>query len=148
MFFQAPTAPLVTSAPNYNKCCAWSIFLFKNIVFCIFTPKTRLVKENYFWTIWNVTYLKDTFLVKKIEQFWTLLINKKWVWKVASYNFFQCILHVLCIFILQKISHFKLFLFWEHGEKRSVAFDQYRQTSKRLYTTPGKVQIDHSRWST
>ena len=60
MFFQVPTAHLVTPVPYLNKCCAWSIFLFKNIVFCIFTPKTRLVKENYFRTICHVTYLKDT----------------------------------------------------------------------------------------
>ena len=39
---------LITPVPNFNTCCASSNFLFKNIDFCIFTPKTRLVKENYF----------------------------------------------------------------------------------------------------
>ena len=45
---------------HFNKWCAVSNFLFKNIDFCIFTPKTLLVKENYFLTLWNFTYLKDT----------------------------------------------------------------------------------------
>ena len=40
--------PLMTPVPNFNKCYAISNFLFKNIVFGIFTPKTRLVKEIYF----------------------------------------------------------------------------------------------------
>ena len=45
--------------------CCIQFFLFKNIDFCIFTPKTPLVKENYFLTLWNFTYLKDTSFGKK-----------------------------------------------------------------------------------
>ena len=55
----------MTPVPNFNRWCAVSNFLFKNIDFCIFTPKTLLVKENYFLTLWNFTYLKDTSFGKK-----------------------------------------------------------------------------------
>ena len=43
----------------------YPIFYFKNVDFCIFTPKTLLVKENYFLTLWNFTNLKDTSFGKK-----------------------------------------------------------------------------------
>ena len=48
----------MTPVLNFNKWCAVSNFLFKKIDFCIFTPKTLLVKEKYFLTLWNFTYLK------------------------------------------------------------------------------------------
>ena len=99
MFFRAVTTPLMTPVPNFNKWCAVSNFLFKNIDFCIFTPKTPLVKENYFLTLWNFTYLKDTSFGKKLCNFELGLETKnefeKWplynfvsVYEVASYNFF------------------------------------------------------------
>ena len=49
----------MTPVPNFNKWCAVSNFLFKNIDFCIFIQKTPLVKENYFLTLWNFTYLNS-----------------------------------------------------------------------------------------
>ena len=93
MFFLAVTTPLMTPVPNFNKWCAVSTFLFKNIGFCIFTPKTLLVKENYFLTLWNFTYLKDTSFGKKIVQFRTWLKNKKNEFeKWPLITFFQCTL--------------------------------------------------------
>ena len=77
MFFRAVTTPLMTPVPNFNKWCAVANFLFKNIDFCIFTPKTLLVKDNYFLTLWNFTYLKDTSFGKKSCNFEHGLETKK-----------------------------------------------------------------------
>ena len=87
MFFRAVTTPLMTPVPNFNKWCAVSNFLFKNIVFCIFTPKTPLVKENYFLTLWNFTYLKDTSFGKKLCNFELGLETKNEFEKWPLYNF-------------------------------------------------------------
>ena len=87
MFFQAVTTPLMTPVPNFNKWCAVSNFLFKNIDFCIFTPKTPLLKENYFLTLWNFTYLKDTSFGKKLCNFELGLETKNEFEKWPLYNF-------------------------------------------------------------
>ena len=87
MFFRAVTTPLMTPVPNFNKWCAVSNFLFKNIDFCIFTPKTPLVKENYFLTLWNFTYLKDTSFGKKMCNFELGLETKNEFDKWPLYNF-------------------------------------------------------------
>ena len=87
MFFRAVTTPLMTPVPNFNKRCAVSNFLFKNIDFCIFTPKTPLVKENYFLTLWNFTYLKDTSFGKKMCNFELGLETKNEFEKWPLYNF-------------------------------------------------------------
>ena len=87
MFFQAVTTPLMTPVPNFNKWCAVSNFLFKNIDFCIFTPKTPLVKENYFLTLWNFTYLKDTSFGKTLCNFELGLETKNEFEKWPLYNF-------------------------------------------------------------
>ena len=87
MFFRAVTTPLMTPVPNYNKWCAVFNFLFKNIDFCIFTPKTPLVKENYFLTLWNFTYLKDTSFGKKLCNFELGLETKNEFEKWPLYNF-------------------------------------------------------------
>ena len=87
MFFRAVTTPLMTPVPNFNKWCAVSNFLFKNIDFCIFTPKTPLVKENYFLTLWNFTYLKDTSFGKKLCNFELGLETKNEFEKWPFYNF-------------------------------------------------------------
>ena len=91
MFFRAVTTPLMTPVPNFNKWCSVSNFLFKNIDFCIFTPKTLLVKENYFLTLWNVTYLKDTSFSKKSCNFEHGLETKNEFEKWPLITFFQCI---------------------------------------------------------
>ena len=87
MFFRAVTTILMTPVPNFNKWCAVSNFLFKNIDFCIFTPKTPLVKENYFLTLWNFTYLKDTSFGKKLCNFELGLETKNEFEKWPLYNF-------------------------------------------------------------
>ena len=87
MFFRAVTTPLMTPVPNFNKWCAVSNFLFKNIDFCIFTPKTPLLKENYFLTLWNFTYLKDTSFGKKLCNFELGLETKNEFEKWPLYNF-------------------------------------------------------------
>ena len=87
MFFRAVTNPLMTPVPNFNKWCAVSNFLFKNIDFCIFTPKTPLLKENYFLTLWNFTYLKDTSFGKKLCNFELGLETKNEFEKWPLYNF-------------------------------------------------------------
>ena len=87
MFFRAVTTPLMTPVPNFNKWCAVSNFLFKNIDFCIFTPKTPLVKENYFLTLWNFTYLKDTSFGKTLCNFELGLETKNEFEKWPLYNF-------------------------------------------------------------
>ena len=87
MFFRAVTTPLMTPVPNFNKWCAVSNFLFKNIDFCIFTPKTPLVKENYFLTLWNFTFLKDTSFGKKFCNFELGLETKNEFEKWPLYNF-------------------------------------------------------------
>ena len=86
MFFRAVTTPLMTPVPNFNKWCAVSNFLFKNIDFCIFTPKTPSVKENYFLTLWNFTYLKDTSFGKKLCNFELGLETKNEFEKWPLYN--------------------------------------------------------------
>ena len=91
MFFRAVTTPLMTPVPNFNKWCAVSNFLFKNIDFCIFTPKTPLVKENYFLTLWNFTYLKDTSFGKTSCNFKDGLETKNEFEKWPLITFFQCI---------------------------------------------------------
>ena len=80
----------MTPVPNFNKWCAVSNFLFKNIDFCIFTPKTPLVKENYFLTLWNFTYLKDTSFGKKSCNFEHGLETKNEFEKWPLITFFQC----------------------------------------------------------
>ena len=101
MFFRAVTTPLMTPVPNFNKWCAVSNFLFKNIDFCIFTPKTPLVKENYFLTLWNFTYLKDTSFGKKLCNFELGLETKnefeKWPLYnfVSVYNFMRSFMYVM-----------------------------------------------------
>ena len=80
----------MTPLPNFNKWCAVSNFLFKNIDFCIFTPKTPLVKENYFLTLWNFTYLKDTSFGKKSCNFEHGLETKNEFEKWPLITFFQC----------------------------------------------------------
>ena len=90
MFFRAVTTPLMTSVPNFNKWCAVSNFLFKNIDFCIFTPKTPLVKENYFLTFWNFTYLKGTSFGKQSCNFQHGLETKNEFEKWPPITFFQC----------------------------------------------------------
>ena len=90
--FRAVTTPLMTPVPNFNKWCAVSSFLFKNIGFCIFTPKTLLVKENYFLTLWNFTYLKDTSFGKKSCNFENGLETKNEFEKWPLITFFQCTL--------------------------------------------------------
>ena len=92
MFFRAVTTPLMPPVPNFNKWCAVSIFLFKNIDLCIFTPKTPLVKENYFLTLWNFTYLKDTSFGKKSCNFEHGLETKNKFEKWPLITVFQCIL--------------------------------------------------------
>ena len=87
MFFRVVTTPLMTPVPNFNKWCAVSNFLFKNIDFCIFTPITPLVKENYFLTLWNFTYLKDTSFGKKLCNFELGLETKNEFEKWPLYNF-------------------------------------------------------------
>ena len=81
----------MTPVPNFNKWCAVSIFLFKNIDFCIFTPKTPFVKEKYFLTLWNFTYLKDTSFGKKSCNFEHGLETKNEFEKWPLITFFQCI---------------------------------------------------------
>ena len=82
----------MTPVPTFNKWCAVSIFfLFKNIDFCTFTPKTPLVKENYFLTLWNFTYLKDTSFGKKSCNFEHGLETKNEFEKWPHITFFQCI---------------------------------------------------------
>ena len=90
MFFRAVTTPLMTPVPNFNKWCAVSNFLFKNIDFCIFTPKTPLVKENYFLTLWNFTYLKDTSFGKKLCNFELGLETKMSLKSGLFITLFQC----------------------------------------------------------
>ena len=90
MFFRAVTTPLITPVPNFNKWCAVSNLLFKNIDFCIFTPKTTLVKENYFLTLWNFTYLKDTSFGKKSCNFEHGIETKNEFEKWPLITFFQC----------------------------------------------------------
>ena len=90
MFFRAVTTPLLTPVPICNKWCAVSNFLFKNIDFCIFTPKTPLVKENYFLTLWNFTYLKDTSFGKTSCDFEHGLETKNEFEKWPLITFFQC----------------------------------------------------------
>ena len=91
MFFRAVTTSLMTPVPNFNKWCAVSNVLFKNIDFCIFTPKTLLVKENYFLTLWNFTYLKYTSFGKKSCNFEHGLETKNEFEKWPLITFFQCI---------------------------------------------------------
>ena len=94
MFFRAVTTPLMTPVPNFNKWCAVSNFLFKNIDFCIFTPKTPLVKENYFLTLWNFTYLKDTSFGKKLCNFELGLETKNEFEKWPLYNFVSVYMYI------------------------------------------------------
>ena len=95
MFFRAVTTPLMTPVPNFNKWCAVSNFLFKNIDFCIFTPKTPLVKENYFLTLWNFTYLKDMSFGKKLCNFELGLETKNEFEKWPLYNFVSVYSHLV-----------------------------------------------------
>ena len=71
--------------------CCIHFFLFKNIDICIFTPKTLLVKENYFLTLWNFTYLKDTSFGKISCNFEHGLETKNEFEKWPLITFFQCI---------------------------------------------------------
>ena len=83
----------MTPVPNFNKWCAVSNFLFKNIDFCIFTPKTPLLKENCFLTLWNFTYLKDTSFGKKLCNFELGLETKNEFEKWPLYNFVSVYIH-------------------------------------------------------
>ena len=80
------------TVPNFNKWCAVSNFFFKNIDFCIFTPKKPLVQENYFLTLWNFTYLKDTSFGKKLCNFEHGLETKNEFENWPLITFFQCII--------------------------------------------------------
>ena len=95
----------MTPVPNFNKWCAVSNFLFKNIDFCNFTPKTYLVKENYFLTLWNFTYLKDTSFGKKSCNFEHGLETKNEFEKWPPITFFQC----TCI------SYLSIGFLWKEG---------------------------------
>ena len=68
----------------------YPIFYLKTLIFCIFTPKTPLVKENYFLTLWNFTYLKDTSFGKKSCNFEHGLETKNEFEKWPHITFFQC----------------------------------------------------------
>ena len=78
--------------------CCIQFFLFKIIDFCIFTPKTLLVKENYFLTLWNFTYLKDTSFGKKSCNFEHGLETKNEFEKWPLITFFQCTVLLLYLF--------------------------------------------------
>ena len=96
----------MTPVPNFNKWCAVSNFLFKNIDFCIFTPKTPLVKENYFLTLWNFTYLKDTSFGKKLCNFELGLETTNEFEKWPLYNFVS--VYGFCVgFVKETISNRK-----------------------------------------
>ena len=95
----------MTPVPNFNKWCAVSNFLFKNIDFCIFTPKTPLVKENYFLTLWNFTYLKDTSFGKKLCNFELSLETKNEFEKWPLYNFFFSVYSTLTPFTKFRVSN-------------------------------------------
>ena len=103
MFFRAVTAPLMSPVPNFNKWCAESNFVLKNIDFCIFTPKTPLLNESYFLTLWNFTYLKDTSFGKKSCNFEHGLETKNEFEKWPLITFFQCTL--LCKIVLINCSY-------------------------------------------
>ena len=105
MFFRAVTTPLMTPVPNFNKWCAVSNFLFKNINFCIFTPKTPLVKENYFLTLWNFTYLKDTSFGKKMCNFELGLETKNEFEKWPLYNFVSVYIFVTSLTDVSELFH-------------------------------------------
>ena len=92
----------MTPVPNFNKWCAVSNFLFKNIDFCIFTPKTPLVKENYFLTLWNFTYVKDTSFGKKSCNFEHGLETKNEFEKWPLITFFQCS-EILCFTLCENL---------------------------------------------
>ena len=77
----------------------YPIFYLKNIDFCIFTPKTPLVKENYFLTLWNFTYLKDTSFGKKLCNFELGLETKNEFEKWPLYNF-------VSVYVIFKIMKF------------------------------------------
>ena len=68
-----------------------------------FTPKTLLVKENYFLTLWNFTYLKDTSFGKKSCNFEHGLETKNEFKKWPLITFFQCIVDFLMIHVLGPI---------------------------------------------
>ena len=112
MFFRAVTTPLMTPVPNFNKWCAVSNFLFKNIDFCIFTPKTPLVKENYFLTLWNFTYLKDTTVGKKSCSFEHGLETKNEFEKWPLITFFQCIYPLIPHVYIGKLGYAGVYLFF------------------------------------
>ena len=114
MFFRAVTTILMTPVPNFNKCCAVSNFLFKNIDFCIFTPKTPLVKENYFLTLWNFTYLKDTSFGKKLCNFELGLETKNEFEKWPLYNFVS--------------------VYTTHGIIKLIKYDSYLSTCQYQYS--------------
>ena len=106
----------MTPVPNFNKWCAVSNFLFKNIDFCIFTPNTPLVKENYFLTLWNFTYLKDTSFGKKSCNFEHGLETKIEFEKWPLITFFQCTC-TTCTFIHCSIARTHLIVlppFWDN----------------------------------
>ena len=109
MFFRAVTTLLMTPVPNLNKWCAVSNFLFKNIDFCIFTPKTPLVKEIYFLTLWNFTYLKDTSFRKKLCNFELGLETKNEFEKWPLYNFFSVYMYLFVLNFCHKITGHGLF---------------------------------------
>ena len=71
----------------------YPIFYLKTLIFaffCIFTQKTPLVKENYFLTLWNFTYLKDTSFGKKSCNFEHGLETKNEFEKWPLITFIQC----------------------------------------------------------
>ena len=124
MFFRAVTTPLMTPVPNFNKWCAVSNFLFKNIDFCIFTPKTPLVKENYFLTLWNFTYLKDTSFGKKLCNFELGLETKNEFEKWPLYNF-------VSVYISNQVR--KNFLKKKKKEYSNIVFAFEYSSSMRIF---------------
>ena len=62
----------------------------KTLIFAFLLQKRLLVKENYFLTLWNFTYLKDTSFGKKLCNFEHGLETKNEFEKWPLITFFQC----------------------------------------------------------
>ena len=136
MFFRAVTTPLMTPVPNFDKWCAVSNFLSKNIDFCIFTPKTLLVKENYFLTLWNFTYLKDTSFGIKSCKFEHGLETKNVFEKWPLITFFQCI----------KKTYLPSFIICGHNLFRTLGLSITLAISSRRFMTISMFMYKES-WS-
>ena len=68
----------------------YPIFYLKTLIFAFLLQKTPLVKENYFLTLWNFPYLKDTSFGKKSCNFEHGLETKNEFEKWPLITFFQC----------------------------------------------------------